>query len=212
MQDTSLYASATAWVWLQATTLIITGTVVVLYLLLNWLIARLAKGADSSRSRQGASLKVIRAARLVTGFFAVLTLMVVWGIDFGAVALFATTTVTLLGVALFASWSLLSNITAYFVLLFHASYSRGTFIRILETDNYVEGYVSDLSLFSLELITENKETIIYPNNLLLGRVVLVNPENRLHSVGKIVNPRDAQSASESFSKSPPEAGQEYPRP
>lgn len=179
------------WVEQNAGSLVTTGTVVIAYLVLNLIIARLVKRADQRESRQDAALKVIKTARLITAFFGVLALMVAWGIAFGSVALFATTTITLLGVALFASWSLLSNITAYFVLLFHRSFSRGTFVRVIETDNYVEGYVADLTLFSLELRTEDGAQVVYPNNALLGRVVVVNPKDRLNGVGKIVNPENS---------------------
>lgn len=190
MNAVSLKAQVDAWLSVNATSIAITASVIVVYLILNAIISRLVKRADQGKSRQGAVLKVTRIARLITGFFGVLAISVAWGIEVGSVALFATTTVTLLGVALFASWSLLSNITAYFVLLFHRSFTRGTFVRVLEADNYVEGYVADLTLFSLELVTEADERIVYPNNILLGRVTIVNPKNRLDGVGKIVNPID----------------------
>lgn len=188
MNTDSLQGQIIAWLEAHATSLAITAAVVVVYFILNAIIARLVKRAGQGESRQGAALKVIQTVRLVTGFFGILAIMVAWGIEFGSVALFATTTITLLGVALFASWSLLSNITAYFVLLFHSSYSRGTFVRVLEADNYVEGYVADLTLFSLELVTEDGARIVYPNNILLARVVVVNPKDRLNSIGKIANP------------------------
>ena len=35
-------------------------------------------------------------------------------------------------------------------------------------DNYAEGHVSELNRFSTKLITESREVIIYPNNLVLG--------------------------------------------
>jgi small-conductance mechanosensitive channel len=101
------------------------------------------------------------------------------------VFVFASTTLTLLGVALFASWSLLSNVTAYFVILLNPSFRRGTFVRIIDVDNYSEGYISELSLFSTKLVTESREVIIYPNNLLLGRPTLINPRDRLHGIGKL---------------------------
>jgi small-conductance mechanosensitive channel len=176
------------WLVLRATELSFTATVLIVYLLINGLIARRAKSAEKSDARQGAAIKVTNTASLATGFVAILVIAVVWGIELSSVAIFATTTITLLGVALFATWSLLSNITAYFVLLFHPSFASGRFVRIIEADNYVEGYISDLSLFSLELVAEDKSTIVYPNNLLLGRIAIIDPPDRLNGVGKIVNP------------------------
>ena len=177
---------ALTWIGEHTTQLIVTGVMLVLYVILDRIGApRFRKGADRGEFKVGAASKAIRAARLITGLFGGLVLMVVWGVDLSAVLFVATTTIALLGVALFASWSLLSNITAYFVLLLHPTFTRGTFIRVIEADNYVQGYISDLSLFSVELVTEDKETIFYPNNLLLGRVALINPKNRLGAAGKL---------------------------
>ncbi len=188
MNLTSIREILLSWIAANESQLLITAVVIGVYLILNFLISRLTRGIQHREFKRGAALKVIKTSRFVTGFFGFLVLMVVWGIDFGTVAIFATTTVTLLGVALFASWSLLSNITSYFVLLFHPSFARGTYIRVLDADNYVEGYISELTFFCVVLETEDKEVIVYPNNLLLSRVALVDPEKRLASVGKIVNP------------------------
>ena len=196
MKTDSFQAEAVAWFELHATSLVITATVVVIYVVLNTIIAHLVKRADQGESRQGAALKVIKTARLITAFFGLLAIMVAWGIDFSSVALFATTTVTLLGVALFASWSLLSNITAYFVLLFHRSFTRGTFVRVLEADNYVEGYVADLTLFSIELVTEDGARVVYPNNILLARVAVVDPKDRMNGIGKYPAPASLPTTQE----------------
>jgi len=41
------------------------------------------------------------------------------------------------------------------------------------------------SLFKIRFVSENQETVIYPNNLLLYHPIVVNPRNRLKGVGKI---------------------------
>lgn len=124
-------------------------------------------------------------ARILAGFVGVLLLLLIWGVDIGSLMVFAGTALTLLGVAMFASWSLLSNITCYFVLLVHPSYRHGTFIRVMDADNYAEGYIAEMTLFSVRLITENRETILYPNNLLLVRPTLIDPKDRLDGIGKL---------------------------
>ncbi|MCF2857184.1 mechanosensitive ion channel family protein [Pseudoalteromonas sp. SMS1] len=96
----------------------------------------------------------------------------------------------IISLALFANWSVLSNITAYFVLLFHSAYRRGNFVRVLDGDNYIEGYISNIGVFNTQFITEDREIIIYPNNLLLGRPTQINPRSRFNSIGKIPKPDD----------------------
>ena len=67
----------------------------------------------------------------------------------------------------------------------HPSFRRGTFVRVIDIDNYAEGYISELTVFNTVLLTENREVIVYPNNLLLGRPALINPRDRLNGVGKL---------------------------
>lgn len=178
--------------------LAVTASIGVVYLLVvRFTKPKIVEGADQGRFKDSAATSAINLVRLFYSIFAGLILALVWGLDFRSVLIFTTTTLTLLGVALFASWSILSNITAYFVLLLHPSYRRGTFIRIIDVDNYAEGYISDLSPFNTKLVTENREVILYPNNLLLGRPALVNPRDRLDGVGKLRPGIPPESATES---------------
>ncbi len=174
--------------WIEGHTiqLLITAGVIVSYWLLDRFgAARLERQAESGRFGDESAVKAIRVARLIAALAAALMLAIVWGIRIGSVVVFAGTTLTLLGVALFANWSLLSNVTAYFALLLHPSFRRGTFIRVFEGDNYVEGYIAEIHLMSTRLITENREVILYPNNLLIGRPAIVNPRDRLGGIGKL---------------------------
>tara|TARA_B110000503_G_scaffold18482_1_gene27234 strand:- start:697 stop:1281 length:585 start_codon:yes stop_codon:yes gene_type:complete len=174
------------WVAINATSIGITIAIVVAYLVLDrFSTPKLEEGADQGGFKEGSATHAIRIARMFAGFIGFLVMALTWGIEYDSVFLFASTTLTLLGVALFASWSLLSNVTAYFVILLHPSFRRGTFVRVIDFDNYAEGYISELSLFNTKLVTESREVIIYPNNLLLGRPALINPRDRLYGVGKL---------------------------
>jgi small-conductance mechanosensitive channel len=186
MEFATLWDSIVGWLAANAWQVSVTVVVILGYLIFNRVTApTLAASADQGRFKEDSGDRAIRIARVLVLILCVPILVIVWGVDFGSVLVFAGTTLTLLGVALFASWSLLSNITAYFVLMLHPAFRRGTFVRILDADNYVEGYISDLNLFSVRLITENREVAIYPNNLVLGRPCLINPRDRLYGVGKL---------------------------
>ena len=176
------------WVWLAGNwlRLTITFAVAVVYFGLDRISTpKLAKSADQSGFQKGSANKAIKFTRIIMGIFGGLIIAFVWGIDFSATLVFATTGLTLLGVALFASWSLLSNVTSYFILLVHPSFKSGNFIRVIDADNYAEGYISELGLFNTKLVTEKGEVIVYPNNLLFSRPMIVNPMDRLDGVGKL---------------------------
>jgi len=190
----ALWADLASWVISHGWQLGITAVVVIGYILFNRITApTIAASADQGRFKEDTGDNAIRTARLLSMIVCVLALAIVWG-EFASVLVFAGTALTLLGVALFASWSLLSNITAYFILMLHPAFRRGTFVRILDADNYMEGYIADLNLFSVRLITESREVAIYPNNLILGRPCLINPRDRLSGVGKLsgrIDPPDS---------------------
>ncbi|GAB5415184.1 MAG: hypothetical protein Cons2KO_27870 [Congregibacter sp.] len=149
------------------------------------------ENAEQSELTSAAVARAVRTSSGILKLVGILLLVVIWGINIGSVMIFASTAITLLGVALFANWSLLSNITAYFVLLAHPSLARGNVVRILEADNYIEGRITDLTLFNLRLETVKREVIVYPNNLVLTRPFVVNPSKRLEGAGKLV-PQDDQ--------------------
>lgn len=174
------------WMQKHGFQIVISLAVVVVYKLLDRLSTpKIEAGIDQSDIKDGEGDKAVRIARIVTGFVGFLILLMVWGIDYRSVFIFASTTFTLLSVAFFAGWSLLSNITAHFVLLLNPAFKRGTFIRVIEADNYAEGYVSELGLFSTTLISEAKEIIVYPNNLLTSRTLVISPRIKLHGIGKL---------------------------
>ena len=170
------------------THLIASLLVIGLYFLLTRLILpKIEKGVDQGRFKPASLNKAHHTIRWIGAFVTIAALLLIWGIDFSGLLLISTTVITLTGVALFANWSILSNITAFFVLLMHQSYRRGNFIRVIESDNYIEGYISEINLFNSTLVTEDREIIVYPNNLLLGRPTIINPRKRFSVVGKITD-------------------------
>lgn len=166
--------------------LLITLAVVLAYVLVDRISTpRIVETADQSRLKVASVGRGVYAARALFAFVALLVLLAAWGVKLHSLLIFATTTLTLLGAALFASWSVLSNVTAYFIMLFDPHFQRGNFVRVLDMDNYIEGYISDLTLLKVKLVTERREIVMYPNNLLLSRPVVINPRRRLAGFGKI---------------------------
>lgn len=186
MECSTFTCSLETWLTVNFFRLLITSAVIVIYLVaMKFTRPRLQESADEGGFKEGAATQATNIVRAISSTFGILIIAIVWGIDFGAIMLFASTTLTLLGVALFASWSILSNITACVILLLHPAFRRGTFIRVIDADNYAEGYISELTLFNTKLVTESREVIYYPNNQLLGRPSIINPRDRLDGIGKL---------------------------
>ncbi len=103
----------------------------------------------------------------------VVVLSIVWGIDIKGLLVLASSMIAVVGVALFAAWSLLSNITAFFILLGQRSFAQGKTVRIIDGSNAIEGTIVEVNLFSTELKTSDGELVVYPNNLIVSRPVVV---------------------------------------
>lgn len=190
----------TQWATFYMSNLIVTILVLIIFMVVNrLLLPHIAKLAAKSKLNEEASKKTYHTARLITGVITIAILLLVWGVDFSGLIVLSTSIIALTGVALFASWSLLSNITAYFVLLFQNSFSKGNFIRIIDGDNYMEGYIADINLFTTRLITKDEEEIAYPNNLVLTRPIIINPKQQWQGIGKSTDkhlPLQAEQPSE----------------
>ncbi len=174
------------WVIEYQSNLIWSLVVLVFYLSVSRkLLPKLETNIEKTKLKSTSAIKGVFAARVLVATLSLSLLLLAWGIDFSGLLVLSTSILTVTGVALFASWSLLSNITAYFILLTNVAYRRGNFVRILDGDNYIEGYIADVGPFSTRLLTTERETLMYPNNLILTRPVLINPKQAWGTMGKV---------------------------
>ncbi|WP_334065659.1 mechanosensitive ion channel domain-containing protein [Alteromonas genovensis] len=171
--------------------IIFSSLVLLFYLVMSRkLLPKIESDIAKSKLKSHSALKGLFAARVLVATVSLCLLLLAWGIDFSGLLVLSTSIITVTGVALFASWSLISNITAYFILLTNVSYRRGNYLRIIDGDNFVEGFIADIGPFSTRLVTTERETIMYPNNLILTRPVMLNPKVKWNSIGKVVAKTD----------------------
>lgn len=108
--------------------------------------------------------------------FAVLSILVVWGIDYSSVFLFAPSIVAVLGVGLVAQWSILSNVTASIVIFFTYRARLGDRVRVLDSkDSGIEGVIVDINLFQVVMQDDADNIIHHPNNLFIQKPVMTVP-------------------------------------
>lgn len=105
--------------------------------------------------------------------FLVIALILIWGVPIQDIGVVLSSVFAVIGVALFASWSILSNITAGVILFFTFPFKIGDKIRILDKDLHepLECVIEDIRAFYLFLRTSNGELVTYPNNLFLQKAV-----------------------------------------
>jgi len=176
-----------AWLTQYQSNVVWSGLVLLIYLAMSRkLLPKLETNIVKSKLKSNSAIKGLFAARVIVSTVSLALLLLAWGIDFSGLLVLSTSIITVTGVALFASWSLISNITAYFILLTNVAYRRGNYVRILDGDNFIEGVIADVGPFSTRLLTAERETLMYPNNLILTRPVLLNPKEKWGAMGKVV--------------------------
>lgn len=102
---------------------------------------------------------------------AVFLLSIAWGVGFTELSLIFSSVFAVLGVALFAIWSILSNVTSGVILFFSFPFKIGDKIKIHDKDMPIEAIIEDIKAFHLHLRTLDGELITYPNNLILQKAV-----------------------------------------
>lgn len=108
---------------------------------------------------------------------AAVILIFIWGVDFKELGLVMSSVFAVLGVALFASWSILSNVTAGIILFFWYPFKIGDRIKIHDSDFLDEALIIDIAAFHLHLRKDNGEFVTYPNNMLLQKGVVLIEKN-----------------------------------
>lgn len=103
---------------------------------------------------------------LFVGLLAV-TLTAIWGMEQSEILVFATSVITVLGVAFFAEMSILSNITACVVLFFQHPVKIGDHIRVQFEEQEMEGELVDITYFFVFIRTATGGTVSVPNAVLL---------------------------------------------
>ena len=127
--------------------------------------------------QRGRRKMIIKAVHLLSFLTATVLLSAIWGLKQNEIAVFVGTILTALGIAFFAQWSLLSNVTSSLLLFFNHPVKIGDTIKVLDKDYPFEGEVTDLTYFFIHLKTNNGETITIPNSLLLQKSVSVIEQN-----------------------------------
>ena len=99
-------------------------------------------------------------------------LLFVWGVDQSDLILFISSMLTILGIAFFAQWSIISNITSALIIFFTHPAKIGDTITVLDKDYSIQGKISDIEIFFITIKTEAGERITIPNNVFIQKMVM----------------------------------------
>lgn len=103
---------------------------------------------------------------------AVISAAFVIGIGYQDVGLFFGSMFAVVGVALFAQWSILSNVTSSVVIFFFFPFRVGDSVKIMDGDNTIEGNIKELTLFHI-ILESDSEISTYPNAMIFQKAVKI---------------------------------------
>jgi|TARA_B110001454_G_C12699124_1_gene425790 small-conductance mechanosensitive channel len=149
------------------------------YFFVKSLIRRLVR--KIGKEKRIALRRVQYVEFILTGFWTIVTLAilgVITGFSYKDVGLIFTSIFAVLGVALFAQWSILSNVTASVIVFFFFPYHVGDHVKVIDGENTIEGIIVEITLFHVILSHEDKQ-ITYPNSLVFQKAVVITKDKNV---------------------------------
>lgn len=134
------------------------------------IVRRFAKSSEIIERRTNLVIKYIN---ILISILAVIVLILIWGVQAKDIFITISSIATVIGVAMFAQWSILSNITAGIILFFSFPFKIGDIILIHDKEYLVEGEIEDIGAFHVTLRSKEGETVIYPNNLFFQKGISI---------------------------------------
>lgn len=119
-----------------------------------------------------ARIRLIR--RYVTVTLLLITILIesfIFGAKFEDLAVIFSSVFAVIGIAMFAIWSILSNITSGIIMFFNFPYKVGDKIEIHDKDFPIQAIIEDIRAFQIHLRLDNGNLVTYPNNLMLQKAV-----------------------------------------
>lgn len=152
--------------------LIITVVVLISLLIIRFITHFTVTKVARKNGMNDARIRLIRRYITVTLFLiAILIEASVFGTAFHDLAVIFSSVFAVIGIGLFAIWSILSNITSGIIMFFNFPYKVGDKIAIHDKDFPITAIIEDIRAFQLHLRIENGDLVTYPNNLMLQKAV-----------------------------------------
>lgn len=126
-----------------------------------------------SRKLESRTSHVIRVFAILINLTIIISIILIWGVDPHNILIAVSSAFAVIGVAMFAQWSLLSNVTAGILVFFTSPFRIGDYVRIHDKDTPIEAEVIDILTFHTHFKTIDGEIIVYPNSLLMQKGISV---------------------------------------
>jgi len=151
-------------------TAILIAFVIIVKLFAGKAVNRILVRLENDLKRKKITMRIINLFSLI---FMIIGLAAIWNIDRSQLMVFITSLITVLGIAFFAQWSILSNITSSLILFFNHPVKIGQRIRVLDKEYEIEGKLIDISFYFLYIKTDAGELVTIPTSVALQKTMVI---------------------------------------
>lgn len=157
--------------------IIATGIVLLLLPISKYITRKVVKkyGRISQKAEKRV-LQIIKVINILINITSLVCLGLIWGVEPKNLLVAFSSIFAVVGVAFFAQWSLLSNITAGIIIFFTTPFRIGDEIQILDKEMPIEAIIENILTFHTYLRMKNGELVVIPNSLFLQKMVAVSKE------------------------------------
>lgn len=120
----------------------------------------------------------------LSAFLLIVFLPLTWGFQPKDITVFLSSIFAVIGIAFFAQWSILSNITSGVIMFFTFPYKIGHFIKIHEAEEPIYGYIEDIRTFQVIIRGLDNRIVTFPNSMMLQKGVSILHEDNIKELKK----------------------------
>lgn len=128
-------------------------------------------------------------------FLLIVFLPLLWGFQPKDVGLFLSSIFAVIGVAFFAQWSILSNITSGIIMFFSFPYRIGDFIKIHDgEEDSIYGYIEDIRTFQVIIRGLDDKITTFPNSMMLQKGISILKEENIESLKRKIAKKEEEDS------------------
>ncbi len=96
----------------------------------------------------------------------------IWGLNMKDLWVISSVILGFIGAALFAVWSLLSNVLAAYILFFSKPFDIGDFIILQDGGDSIKGEIINMTTFYVKIKLEDGGIAMIPNNMTFQKTII----------------------------------------
>lgn len=154
----------------------------ILFIVRKIIVISVKKIGKRSGTTEARSILIGRYVTVALIGVAMLIESFILGFDTSDITLIFSSVFAVIGIALFAIWSILSNVTSGVIMFFSFPYKVGDKIKIHDKDYPIEAVIEDIRAFQLILRENNGDLVTYPNNLIIQKAVTLIKKDAINDL------------------------------